>query len=73
MKLPAIDIRHGVGHDMDMKVLTVLMYPDEALMLREEFICKCPADFKTLIKGYDFILMKADDVMGVHPSGILAP
>ncbi len=54
-------------------MLFVLMDSYKILVLREEFICKCPAYFHTCLRGYDLVFVEADDVMSIHSSGVFVP
>ena len=73
VQLTAVDIGDRVRHDMDVQVVPVLMDPDQVLVFRKEPVGKRASDFEAFARADGFILMEADDIVGVHPAGILAP
>lgn len=54
-------------------MLFVLMDSYKTLVLRKKFIGKCPAYIHTCLRGYDLVFVEADDVMGIHSTGVFAP
>ena len=63
MQFVPVDVRHGIGDDMAVQVVLVLVDADQALEAVEEFANKLPADLKTLGCRDLFIFVKADDVV----------
>ena len=63
MQFVTVDVRYGIGDDMAVQVVFVLMDTDQALEAVKEFANKLPADLKTLGCRDLFIFVKADDVV----------
>lgn len=73
VQLTAVDVGDRVRHDMDVQVVLVLMDPDQVLVFGKEPVGKRASDFEAFVRVYGFILMEADDVMGVHAPRIFTP
>ena len=73
MELMPVNIRNTVRKDMTVQMLLILVYRYQALMIRKEPVNKLPSDLEYLFWCYLFILVKTDDVMGVHPAGVFIP
>lgn len=63
MQFVTIDVRYGIGDDMAVQVVLILVDADQALEAVKEFANKLPADLKTLGCRDLFIFVKADDVV----------
>jgi len=73
VELLSVDIRNGIGYDMTVQMILVLMYSDQGLMRREKSVGECLPNFKALHWSDLFILMEGNHVMCIHPAGVLFP
>lgn len=73
VELPAVNEGHGICDDVNVKVVFVLMDADQVLVFGEELIGKCPSYAHAHVGSNSLVPVKADDVVGVHPPGILVP
>lgn len=73
MKLLAVNIGHAVRYDMAMQMLPILVDSDHTLVTGEKTVGKFFSDFQNFRRGNIFVFMETDDIMRVHPAGILIP
>ena len=73
MQLTSVDVGDGVRDDMDVKMVFVLVDADQALISRKEFFAEFSSDLQTLLRGDLLVLVETDDVVCIHPPGILFP
>jgi len=64
---------NGVRDDMAVQVVSVLVDPDDALVTGEELAHEFLTDLENLRRCNRLVLMEADDVVCVHPTGVLVP
>lgn len=73
MQLHTVNVRNTVGDDMAVQVIFILMHTNQILMTGEKLFSKFFSDFKHLLWCDLFIFMEADDVVGIHSSGVFIP
>ena len=73
MKLASVYIGNGVSNNVNMKMVFILMYADQILMIRKEVLGKSASNLETFFRSDFFIFMKTDNVVCVHSAGVFVP
>lgn len=73
MKLTSVYIGNRIGNNVNMKMVFVLMYADQILMIRKEVLGKSASNLETFFRSDFFIFMKTDNVVCVHSAGVFVP
>ena len=73
MQFLSVNEGNSVRDDMTVQMILVLMYSDQGLMRREKSVGECLPNFKALGRCNPLFGVKSDDVVGIHPAGILIP
>ena len=73
VQLPSVNVRDGIRDDVDVKVVSVLMDSDQALVSGEKLVAESSPHLHALFRSHLLVPVKADDVVCVHPSGVFLP
>ena len=66
MELVPIKVADGVCDHMYVNVIFILMYRNQSLKPVKPLVCKPDTEIKRLLWGDLLVLMKRNDVMGIH-------
>lgn len=73
MQLVAIHKTDGIGYNVAMHMISVYMHTYQALKSSKPLFRKFLSKLQCLLRFDWFVLMPRDNVVGIHPAGILAP
>ena len=73
MQFAAVLVIDGVGDQMDVNVILILMNGDKCLVSFKPSVSKFPAKIKSLFVSYGFVLVEGNNVVAIHPAVILLP
>ena len=73
MQLVTIHKNDGIGYDMAMHMIPVYMHTHQTLESVKPLLCKFLSKLQRLPRCDWLILMPWDNIVGIHPAGILVP